>query len=238
MFIQRIQSPGSTDLPGSTCQRCGARAQSVCCVLDEGDLGRLAAVAVHMEYARGQVFIQEGDVAQDFYNITHGTVKLYKLLPDGRQQVMGFSGIGYFLGLAASETYAFSAKAIEPVRLCRFSRKKLNGLMDNFPQLERRLLQTACNELAMAQEQMLLLGRKTARERVASFLMGRNRIAPMPGTIALPMTRTEIADYLGLTIETVSRTLTRFRTEGRLSMIPEGVMVLDLPGLEALAGGG
>lgn len=163
MFIQRIQSSLINDLPGAACQRCGARSQSVCCAVDERDLGGLGAVAVHLDFARGKVFIEEGDPAQDFYNITHGTVKLYKLLPDGRQQVMGFGGIGYFLGLAASETYAFSAEAIEPVRLCRFSRKKLNGLMDNFPQLERRLLQTACNELAMAQEQMLLLGRNTRR---------------------------------------------------------------------------
>lgn len=238
MHMQRTQPAASTaDAPGASCQRCGARAQSVCCVLDERDLARLAAVAVHLDFERGQTFIEEGDPALDFYNIIEGTVKLYKLLPDGRQQVMGFSGPGYFLGLAVSQTYAFSAQAIEPVRLCRFSRPKLTALMDDFPLLERRLLKTACNELAMAHEQMLLLGRKTARERVASFLLSRRRIA---GTdlIHLPMTRAEIADYLGLTIETISRTLTKLRIEGRLRMAPDsGIVLLDRPWLEGLAGG-
>jgi CRP/FNR family transcriptional regulator len=217
------------------------RHQSVCHAIDDADLARLAAVAVVRDVERGQVFIDEGEPAADFFNITRGSVKLFKLLPDGRQQVTGFAGVGHFLGLAVSTTYSFSAEALEPVRMCRFSRPKLRALLDDFPQLERRLLETACNELAAAQEQMLLLGRKTARERLASFLVARARdLAPCSTGqhLHLPMTRAEIADYLGLTIETVSRTFTRFRAEKRISTPSNSeVLLLDRAWLDEVASG-
>jgi CRP/FNR family transcriptional regulator len=234
-----LLAPRHADDP---CASCGARGQSVCSAIADPDLGRLAAVAVMREIERGETFIDEGQPAQDFFNITRGTVKLFKLLPDGRQQVTGFAGIGHFLGLAVSDTYAFSAEAIEPVQLCRFSRHKLRGLLHDFPLLENRLLQTACNELVAAQEQMLLLGRKTARERVASFLVARSQYSQPCGEpaehVPLPMTRGEIADYLGLTIETVSRTFSRFKADRRIATPSNSeVVILDRPWLDGLAAG-
>ena len=227
--------------PGDPCAHCDVRHQSVCSAIDDADLARLAAASVTREVERGQVFIDEGEPATDFFNITRGSVKLFKLLPDGRQQVTGFAGVGHFLGLAVSATYSFSAEAIEPLRMCRFSRPRLRLLLDDFPVLEKRLLETACNELAAAQEQMLLLGRKTARERVASFLMARSGAeAPCGGSdrVKLPMTRAEIADYLGLTIETVSRTFSKFRAEKRISTPSNSeVIILDRRWLENLAAG-
>ena len=139
-----------------------------------------------------------------------------------------------------SQSYAFSAQAIEPVQLCRFSRPKLQRLMSDFPKLEHKLLETACNELATAQGQMLLLGRKTARERVASFLVSMLHEAPCGSEdrIRLPMTRGEIADYLGLTIETVSRTLSRFKADCKISLPSnDAVIILDRHWLEELASG-
>jgi CRP/FNR family transcriptional regulator len=169
-------------------------------------------------------------------------VKLFKLLPDGRQQITGFAGAGHFLGLAVSQNYAFSAEAIEDVQLCRFSRPKMRRLLDDLPALEHRLLECACNELVAAQEQMLLLGRKTAAERVASFLVARSRDLHPCGhasQVHLPMTRGEIADYVGLTIETVSRTFSRFRTEKRIATpSADEVILLDRDWLEDLASGG
>ena len=224
------------------CAHCDVRERSVCSAVADDDLLALAAAATTVDLERGETFIDEGEPAMDFYNVTKGTVKLFKLLPDGRQQITGFAGIGHFLGLAVSSTYAFSAEAIEPVRLCRFSRPKLRRLLKTSPLLESRLLETACNELATAQEQMLLLGRKTARERVASFLTADSlNGAPCGhpvGKVRLPMTRGEIADYLGLTIETVSRTLSRFRAEQRIA-IPSNdeVVLLDRPWLESVATG-
>ena len=229
-------------LEASRCSKCDARDRSVCNALETEDLQRLADVAIQRSVEKGRVFIQEGMPAADFFNISSGTAKIFKTLPDGRQQITGFAGVGHFLGLAVSETYAFSAQAIEKVELCRFSRPKLRLLLHDFPALEQRLLETACNELVTAQEQMLLLGRKTARERVASFLMARldNAITcdGAVDTIELPMTRAEIADYLGLTIETISRTISKLKAEGRITTPQrDAIVIMDPPWLARVAAG-
>jgi CRP/FNR family transcriptional regulator len=229
------------------CQHCQARPFSVCSVIDDHDLQRLGAAAVTMTVQPGHTFIQEGDPAEHFFNVTAGTTKLFKLLPDGRRQVTGFAAVGYFLGLAVTSGYAFSAEALEVVRVCRFSRSKLRGLLDDFPALEKKLLEVASHELVVAQEQMLLLGRKTARERLASFLIARANLLPhclgqgaagVQERIHLPMTRGDIADYLGLTIETVSRTLSKFRVE-KLIEIPNNseIVLLKHGALDEIATG-
>jgi len=226
----------------NACVHCDARPFSVCNAIADADLARLAAAAVVTEVAAGSSFIEESRPALSFFNITRGTAKLFKLLPDGRRQITGFAGVGHFLGLAVSDTYAFSAEAIEPVRFCRFPRARLHALLDDFPAMEKRLLAVAVNELVAAQEQMLLLGRKTARERLASFLVMQSRqgmACQHPRTrFPLPMTRGDIADYLGLTIETVSRTLTRFRGEGLVEIPGQSeLIILNRRALESLAGG-
>lgn len=208
------------------CSHCGARAYSVCNAIDVRDLDRLASAAVQLTIEPGRCFIEEGDPAEHFFNVTAGTAKLFKLLPDGRRQITGFAGPGHFLGLAVSSSYSFSAEAVEPMRICRFSRPKLRALLDDFPAMEKKLLEVASNELVAAQEQMLLLGRKTARERLASFLIGRTEVPThclghkggSAETVMLPMTRSDIADYLGLTIETVSRTLTKLKADGLIEI--------------------
>ncbi|HUN40032.1 MAG TPA: helix-turn-helix domain-containing protein [Acetobacteraceae bacterium] len=224
------------------CGHCDARPLSVCNAIPDKDLARLAGVAVVTEVAAGTTFIEEAEPADSFFNITYGTAKLFKLLPDGRRQITGFAGVGHFLGLAVSDIYAFSAEAIEQVRFCRFSRARLRLLLDDFPAMEKRLLEVAGNELVAAQEQMLLLGRKTARERIASFLAMQSRQGVSCRhprlRFPLPMTRSDIADYLGLTIETVSRTLTRFRSEGLIEIPCQSeVVILNRQALENLAGG-
>jgi len=228
--------------PHASCAHCDVRERSVCQAIPEDALARLAQVAVSRDYGKGEILIEEGEPAKDFFNVTRGTVKLYKLLPDGRQQITGFAGVGYFLGLAVTDNYAFSAQAIEPVRVCRFSRLRLRTLLDDFPQMEKRLLETACSELAAAQEQILMLGRKTAQERVASFLLSWSRAVspclPVARSLPLPMTRGEIADYLGLTIETVSRTLSRFRADGHIRTPSNNeVTIIDASWLENTATG-
>jgi CRP/FNR family transcriptional regulator len=233
--------------PSEPCATCDARSFSVCNAIEARDLDRLASLAVSLSIEAGRTFIEEGDPAECFFNVTSGTAKLFKLLPDGRRQITGFASMGTFLGLAVSSTYAFGAEALDPMRICRFSRPKLRALLDDFPAMEKRLLEVASNELVAAQEQMLLLGRKTARERLASFLVDRaaclsngasacgHRIAER---MTLPMTRSDIADYLGLTIETVSRTLTRFKTE-HLIDIPSAseIVIRDYGALQGLATG-
>jgi CRP/FNR family transcriptional regulator len=224
------------------CARCDARQASVCNAIPDSDMARLASAAVVHEAAPGTTFIDEGEPASSFFNVTRGTAKLFKLMPDGRRQITGFVTVGHFLGLAVSSTYAFSAEAIDQVRYCRFSRHRLRALLVDYPAMEERLLEVASNELVAAQEQMLLLGRKTARERLASFLATQGRQAAGDRAartrFALPMTRGDIADYLGLTIETVSRTLTKLRTEGLIDIPSPTEILIRAPGaLDRLAGG-
>ena len=223
------------------CADCDARGESVCNAIGDEFLPRLAEATQVMHIDPGQCFITEGEPADAFFNITAGSAKLYKLMADGRRQITGFAVRGHFLGLAVSATYAFSAEAIEPVRLCRFTRARLFRLLAEFPALERRLLERAATELVAAQEQMLLLGRKTARERVASFLRAQALAAPCGrprAVVALPMRRGDIADYLGLTIETVSRTLTRLRAEGIIEIPDQTRVLLRDPGRLARAAEG
>lgn len=223
------------------CASCGARHSSVCAAIEQKDLDRLAALAVPLPVLAGRSFITEGDPAEHFFNVTVGTAKLFKLLPDGRRQITGFVQAGDFLGLAAGQTYAFSAEALEPVRACRFSRPRLRSFLDDFPVLERCLLEKASNELVNAQEQMLLLGRKTARERVASFL--RSRAALVLATrdgdgLSLSMSRADIADYLGLTIETVSREFTALRKSAVIEIRNASEVTIRLPSaLKSIADG-
>ncbi len=168
-------------------------------------------------------------------------VRLYKLLPDGRRQIVGFALAGDFLGLALMERYGVSAEAVTEVSACRFARDAFTAYVEAKPHLLRRLHEFASHELSLAQDQMVLLGRRSAEERIAAFLIGmRDRLARLrqPSvTVPLPMSRQDIADYLGLTIETVSRTITKMARNRLLLVVPDGVRLLDPARLAALTGG-
>ncbi|OSQ39860.1 Crp/Fnr family transcriptional regulator [Thalassospira mesophila] len=203
---------------------------------------RLRQLLTHVQYDGHSTIFHEAEEADYVFNVTSGSVKLYKLLGDGRRQITGFLFAGDFLGLALNLTYSYTAEAIEPVTACRFPRQKLERLFDEFPRLEKRMLGMAVDELAAAQDQMLLLGRKTAKEKVASFLLMLARRQEHRGVndaaIEVPMSRSDIADYLGLTIETVSRTLTQLRKEATISLKDnKHIEAIGLSMLEDLAEG-
>jgi CRP/FNR family transcriptional regulator len=155
------------------CEHCNSRHIGVCHALADQDLVFLAGVAQKVDITAGKMFIEEGDSARFFYNINAGSVCLFKSLADGRRQITGFVGVGQFLGLSVHGDYAFSAEAMEDVEICRFDRVEMKSVFADFPALERRILDFTTHELVIAQDQMLLLGRKTAPERVASFLVSR-----------------------------------------------------------------
>lgn len=222
------------------CQACAVRVHSVCGALDPAELNRLAAITTQIEAEPKQMIFFEGDPAEYLFVVTGGGVKTYRLLPDGRQQITGFLFVGDFLGLALHDNYAYSAEAMSKLQLCRFPRLKLEKLLDEFPKLERRLLKTASNELAAAQDQMLLLGRKTARERIATFLLALSERAvrreERGDVVDLPMTRGDIGDYLGLTTETVSRTFSRFMKQGIVDLSNRSeAKILDRETLQDIA---
>lgn len=223
-------------VPTSPCAACAVQDRVFCSALDAPELERMGNLAHQISVPGRSTIIEEGEAAEWLFNVTAGIVKLYKLLPDGRQQVTGFLFAGDFLGIALNETYAYSAEAIGAVQLCRFPRVGIEGLLGDLPHLEKRLLTMASNELVQAQDQLLLLGRKTAREKVVSFLLNLSRRAENRGESAspvnVPMSRDAIADYLGLTTETVSRTLTKLKTEGCIRLLAGNQ--IDLPDMEKL----
>ena len=198
------------------------------------DLGPLATIAAEQTFAPGAQVIIEGDPAEQVFWISAGVVKVYRTLADGRCQITGFLFPGDFLGLAAGDDYASGAVAVGTVTVSRFARKKVEQLVAASPVVARLLLQRTCSALNAAQDQMLLLGRKTAGEKVASFLM---QVLDRTDSdrIVLPMTRSDIADYLGLTIETVSRTLTHLREDGVIAVRRAEIHVLDRADLAARA---
>lgn len=223
----------------SVCAGCKVRGISICAALSSSELASLEALAEDAHYAEKQTILLQGDAADAVYNITQGMVRLYKLLPDGRRQIIGFLLPGDFIGLALSDHYAFSADAVEPVTACRFARSAFSSFVNEKPHLLRRLHQAATHELSLAQDHMVLLGRRTAEEKVAAFLIGlRERGRRLGGsavTVPLPMTRQDMADYLGLTLETVSRTISKFARSRMLLVVPNGVRLLDPGRIEALA---
>lgn len=221
------------------CARCEVRPLALCGALHPDDVGIMGVIAHPRKLEAGAQLIQEGDPADDVFTLTDGMLKLYKLMPDGRRQITGFMVPGDFIGLAYGQSYIYSAEAVTPAAACRFRRSALLQKMADHPELEHRLLSQASNELAAAQAQMLLLGRKSARERLASFLSGlaERRGLAAGDAMPLPMSRSDIADFLGLTIETVSRIFTGLRKE-RLIELPDkhSVVIRDLEQLREAAG--
>ncbi len=226
---------------GLHCAHCAVRPFSACGALHENELAELENLARSSCYAQRQQLFAQDEAAHSVYNITSGSVRLYRLLPDGRRQVVGFAIPGDFLGLSLAERTVYGAEALNSVTACRFGREAFSTFVNAHPQLLRRLYDLANHELSLAQEQMVLIGRRTAEERVICFLVGlRKRWAHINNnsvTVPLPMTRQDIADFLGLTIETVSRAISKLAREKALLVVPDGVRLLDAARLEAIANG-
>ena len=223
----RVAEPRPRAVPSSSpCRACKVSDLGEWLALDEEELAAVTEIRSTVELDRHQSLFIEGDPAQNLFTVMDGVMGIYKLLPDGRRQITGFLYPGDFLGLPDGEAYAYSAEAVCDVALCRYPRDKLIALFKRFPNMEHRLLAFERHELAAAQDQVMLLGRKTARERVASFLVTMSERAAQRGQpdnpISLPMTRADIADYLGLTTETVSRTVTIFKREGVITTLQNG----------------
>lgn len=201
-----------------------------------------AGIGVTATFCPGQTIVIEGDPITHYFRIVSGTVRLYKAIADGRRQVIDFLDAGSCFGLTGLAHHSYTAEAVSPVTLIRYPRQALEAAIDTDPELARGLIRLACLELGRAQTQMLLLGRKSADEKIASFLLG---LAERAGDehrpahlVHLPMSRQDMADYLGLTIETVSRTLSRFRRDGLIGLPGRQEIVLrQLARLEALADG-
>ena len=244
MEMQPIRAVSAPEA-GHPCFDCAVRLQAICGVLASDELREFKTSGATVHRAAGETIFFEGDVATHVYNLTSGVLRLSKLLPNGRRQIAGFLFPGDFLGITMEDEHAFTAEAIIPSKLCQFSRARFDGFVDTHPHLERRLYAVAAHELAAARQQVVLLGRKTAAERVASFLLllDARRLSSgsgekLDGFITLPMSRSDIADYLGLRIETVSRELSALKASRLIRLTTtQTIRFVDRERLEQLAEG-
>ncbi len=225
------------------CRACEARHRGVCGALNVDQLVLLNKHSVRKKVEAGNELVAEEQDISNYANVISGVVKLTKMLPDGRQQIVGLQFAPDFLGRPFSKSSKHSAEAATEVELCAFSKSLIDRMISDSPDLEHKLLEQTLNELDEARDWMLTLGRKTAAEKVASFLyLIAVHIDPDaldadgPIKFELPLTRADIADYLGLTIETVSRQITKLRKDGIVGIENNRhVTVPDLLSLEERA---
>jgi CRP/FNR family transcriptional regulator len=201
-------------------------------ICDRRDLAALTSLAVPLRFNGEQTVFREGDAAASAFGLSHGVVRLYKLLPDGRRQIVAFALPGDFIAMPLADRFSVSADAIGEVGLCRFPREELKRLIQTSPNIMRLLVEFAARELQSAQDQLTLLGCGSAEGRVAAFLVNwRNRLArlgPVSQPVPLPMRRQDIADFLGLKLETVSRTFAKLEQRGAIRIVPHGVVLTGL----------
>ena len=178
--------------------------------------GHAGLVASEFTYCRDEEIYGEGEPAEYVYEVITGAVRTHKLLSDGRRQIGAFHLPGDIFGLESSATHRLAAEAIVDTTVRLVKRRRLEQVAGADVQIARKLWTITAAELKHAENHMLLLGRKTAMERVATFLLEMDRRLAVAGVMALPMCRRDIGDYLGLTLETVSRALSQLHAQGIL----------------------
>ncbi|MEC8582579.1 MAG: Crp/Fnr family transcriptional regulator [Pseudomonadota bacterium] len=224
----------------SECGDCPIRHRAVCSRCETDELEQLNKIKFYKSYPAGQTIAIRGEPLQNVASIVAGTATLTRSIEDGRTQMVGLLLPSDFIGRPGRDTLQYDVTAVSDVTLCCFQRKPFEKLLEDLPHVRERLLEMALDELDAARDWMLLLGRKTARERIASLLtlMVKRTIRPdgevmgNSSRIELPITREAMANYLGLTIETVSRQLTKLKNDGIIGI--EGKRAITIPDLGAL----
>ena len=222
------------------CSSCPIRHRAVCARCDDDELVRLNDIKFYKTYSAGQTIAMRGDALDVVASVVAGTATLERVIEDGRTQMVGLLLPSDFIGRPGRATLQYDVTAVSDVTLCCFKRKPFENLLVEIPAVQQRLLEMALDELDAARDWMLLLGRKTAREKIASLLMliAKRTMHPdgkvMGDTtrIELPISRETMANFLGLTIETVSRQFTGLRKDGVIDL--DGNRVVRIPDLEGL----
>ncbi|MDR9803434.1 Crp/Fnr family transcriptional regulator [Rhizobium hidalgonense] len=218
------------------CRSCQARHGVVCGALSRHQLRELGRHSLRRKVDAGSQIVAQGAESSFYSNIMRGVVKLCKVMPDGRQQIVGLQFAPDFVGRPFVRESTLSAEAATDAEICVFPRNLLDRMISETPELQRSLHDQALKELDAAREWMLTLGRRTAEEKVASLLhLIATHAEPQTATSTafdLPLSRAEIADFLGLTIETVSRQLTRLRKGGVIRI--ENVRHIVVPDMDEL----
>ena len=220
------------------CAGCPIRHRAICARCDADELAQLEAIKHYTTHKAGSQIIWRGDEMTLVASVVSGVATLSQTLEDGRRQTLGLLLPSDFIGRPGRSKAVYDITAVSDVTLCCFQRSAFEVMLTKTPHLAGRVLEMTLDELDAAREWMLLLGRKTAREKIASFLMLISRRTTVETDqsdvrrIELPLTREAMADYLGLTIETVSRQFSKLRKDGLIEL--QGKREVLIPDLEAL----
>jgi len=229
-----------------SCDGCTARSKAICADLTKEELSALNAISRRRQLRPGQPIISDQEQPEYFAIILSGTVKQTKVLPDGRQQIVGLLFPSDFVGWPFETHGSHHAEAATAVQLCSFPAQQFERLVRQHPGIQHHLFRYALSQLDAAQDWMLLLGRKTAREKVASLFTMIAKRSRGPDTcdfdsqgrerFALPLNRSDTADFLGLTLETVSRQFRVLKDNGVIRLDgPRMVTILDPAALDIAA---
>jgi len=232
----------------SFCDSCVVRNRAICSALDGTEIDALNAIGRRRKLKAGESLIWEGEDSVLVANVIDGVLKLSTGTEDGREQIVGVVYPSEFIGRPFGGTTNHGVTALTDSQVCVFSRRDFDAFAREHPKLEHKLLERTLGELDRTRRWMLLLGRKSASEKLATFLLEMTeRLTPTtcearfddPGhqRIDLPFSRQQIADVLGLTIETVSRQFTRLKAEGIIDLPSRReVVIIDREALTAEAG--
>ncbi len=231
----------------TACDTCVVRNRAICSSLDSEEIRALNAIGRRRELTAGESLIWEGEDSVLVANVIEGVLKLSTGTEDGREQIVGVVYPSDFIGRPFGATSGHGVTALTDARVCVFSRRDFDAFAREHPALEHKLLQRTLGELDRTRRWMLLLGRKSAGEKVATFLLDMAERLAQPGCatpfesghirFALPFSRQQVADVLGLTIETVSRQFTRLKADGLIDLPSRReVVILDREALTAEAG--
>ncbi len=222
------------------CADCNIRNRAVCATCEPHELSRLEDIKYYRTFDAGQSIMFEGDEMHFVASVVSGAATLSRTLPDGRIQMVGLLLPSDFIGRPGRDAVAYDVVAIQKVTLCCFRRKPFENMIKDTPHIGQRLLAMTLDELEVAREWMMLLGRKTAREKISCLLslIGRRTASLHHKRVSdglsfeMPMSREAMANYLGLTIETVSRQMTALRKDGVIEMT--GSRTITIPDLTVL----
>jgi CRP/FNR family transcriptional regulator len=240
-----ISSHREPATPHTRCADCGIRTRAVCSYCGPQELEFLDAIKSYRTFHPGDEIVAMGENTDFLGSVVEGCVSLSRIMSDGRRQMVGLLFPSDFIGRPMRPVAPFDAIAVSEVRLCVFSRGRFEGMLRSTPALEQRLLEMTLDELDSARDWMLLLGRKTAQEKIATFfVIAARRLAtvralPLDRDVALdlPLTRQDMADYLGLTIETVSRQISLLKKAGMIEMTDARHLIIpDFDALLEMAG--
>jgi len=228
----------------SDCASCAVRGRAICASLDAGELAELGRMGRRQRVKSGHTLIWEGDDAPLVANVLKGVLKLVVAASDGREQIVGIVFASDFIGRPFGKESLYRVTAMTDAEVCIYNRNSFDAFAGAHPHLQQKLLRRTLDELDRARYWMMLLGRKSAAEKVASFLLEMSdRLAGHAGPtrrddgFELPFGRQQIADILGLTIETTCRQLTRMRADGLLDLPSRREVVIhDRRAVEAMAG--